>query len=68
MASYYLIMNQIDVDSEFYVWGSGQDLRRFDGNTWEYYNYTNSAVPSGAPYFLDTRSISIDPEDRVWVG
>ena len=68
MASYYLIMNQIDIDSEFYVWGSGQDLRRFDGNTWEYYNYTNSAVPSGAPYFLDTRSISIDPEDRVWVG
>ncbi len=68
MASYYLIMNQIDIDSEFYVWGSGQDLRRFDGNTWEYYNYSNSAVPSGAPYFLDTRSISIDPEDRVWVG
>ena len=68
MASYNLIMNQIDLDREFYVWGSGQDLRRFNGANWDYYDYTNSAVPSGAPYFLDTRSISIDNEDKAWVG
>lgn len=68
MANYNLIMNQIDTDREFYVWGCGQDIKRFNGNGWDYYNYQNSAVPSGAPYFLDTRCISIDPEDRVWVG
>jgi len=68
MANTYLIMNQIDTDHEFFVWGSGQDLRRFNGSGWDYYNYQNSAVPSGAPYFLDTRCISIDPEDKVWVG
>jgi hypothetical protein len=68
MANTYLIMNQIDTDHEFFVWGSGQDLRRFNGSGWDYYNYQNSAVPSGAPYFLDTRCISIDQEDKVWVG
>jgi hypothetical protein len=68
MASYGISINQIDTDSDFFVWASGQDLRRFDGTSWEYYNYQNSAVPSGAPYFLDTRSISIDPEDKVWCG
>jgi hypothetical protein len=68
MASYSLIMNQIALDSEFYVWGCGQDLRRFNGDSWEYYDYTNSAVPSGFPYFLDTRSIDIDNEDVLWCG
>ncbi len=68
MASYGLIMNQIALDSEFYVWGCGQDIRRFNGDSWEYYDYTNSAVPSGFPYFLDTRSIDIDNEDVLWCG
>ena len=68
MAGYNVIMNQIDLDHEFYVWGSGQDLRRFNGSGWDYYNYQNSAVPSGAPYFLDTRCISMSPDDKVWVG
>ena len=68
MASYGLIMNQIALDSEFYVWGCGQDIRRFDGESWEYYDHTNSAVPSGFPYFLDTRSIDIDNEDILWAG
>ena len=68
MASYGININQIDTDSDFFVWASGQDLRRFDGASWEYYNYQNSAVPSSAPYFLDTRSISIDPEDKIWTG
>lgn len=68
MARYGLIMNQIALDSEFYVWGSGQDIRRYNGTSWEYYDHTNSAVPSGSPYFLDTRSIDIDNEDILWAG
>ena len=68
MASYGISINQIDTDSDFFVWASGQDLRRFNGSSWEYYNYQNSAVPSSAPYFLDTRSISIDPYDKIWTG
>ena len=68
MASYGLIMNQIALDSEFYVWGSGQDIRRYNGTSWEYYDHTNSAVPSGFPYFLDTRSIDIDGDDVLWAG
>ena len=68
MPSYNIAVNQIDTDNEFFVWGCGQDLRRFNGSSWEYYDYTNSAVPSSSPYYLDTRSISIDPEDKVWCG
>jgi len=68
MASYGLIMNQIAIDSEFYVWGCGQDIRKFNGESWEYYDHNNSAVPSGFPYFLDTRSIDIDNEDILWAG
>jgi hypothetical protein len=63
-----LYINQIDLDQEFYVWASGQDVRRFNGSSWEYYNSTNSAVPQVSPYYLDTRCISIDPEDKAWVG
>lgn len=63
-----LYINQIDLDQEFYVWASGQDVRRFDGLNWEYYDSTNSAVPQVSPYYLDTRCISIDPEDKAWVG
>ena len=68
MPSSSLYINQIDLDQEFYVWASGQDVRRFNGSSWEYYNSTNSAVPQVSPYYLDTRSISIDPEDKAWVG
>jgi len=63
-----LNINQIAIDNEFYVWGSGQDIRRFNGSTWEYYNSTNSAVPTGSPYWLDTRCLSIDPEENLWCG
>jgi hypothetical protein len=63
-----IYINQIDLDQEFYVWASGQDVRRFDGSAWEYYDSTNSAVPQVSPYYLDTRSISIDPDDKAWVG
>ena len=55
-----IYINQIDLDSNFFVWATGQDLRKFNGTTWEYYDSLNSAVPSGSPYYLDTRSISID--------
>jgi hypothetical protein len=63
-----LYINQISLDQEFFVWASGQDLRKYNGTSWEYYNGSNSAVPQASPYYLDTRSISIDPEDKAWVG
>ena len=63
-----LYINQIDIDDQFYVWGSGQSLRRFNGSTWEYYDSTNSAVPQSGSYYLDTRSISIDNEEILWCG
>ena len=66
MPSYNIAVNQIDTDNEFFVWGTGQDLRRFNGTLWEYYDSSNSAVPSGSPYYLDTRSISIDSSGLAW--
>lgn len=63
-----LYINQIDLDKELFVWASGQDLRKFNGTSWDYYDSSNSAVPQASPYYLDTRSISIDTEDKAWVG
>ena len=63
-----IYINQIDLDSNFFVWATGQDLRKFNGTTWEYYDSSNSAVPSGSPYYLDTRSISIDDKGILWGG
>ena len=54
---------QISLDSQDKIWAVGQDLKMFDGTTWNYYNFQNSAVPSNFTYFLDTRSISITPDD-----
>lgn len=68
MPSTSVYINQIALDNEYYVWASGQDLRRFNGSSWEYYNSVNTAMPSASPYYLDTRTLSIDPEDNVWVG
>ena len=59
---------QISLDSKDRVWVVGQDLQMFDGESWYYYDYNNSAVPSNYPYFLDTRTISISSDDRVWCG
>ena len=39
-----------DIDSNDKIWAVGQDLRMFNGATWAYYNYQNSAVPSAAPF------------------
>ena len=58
----------LGLDSEDQIWVVGQDLRMFDGSQWSYYNYTNSAVPSAYPYYLDTRTISISPDNKKWVG
>lgn len=63
-----IYINQIDLDPNFFVWATGQDLRKFNGNSWEYYDSTNSSVPSGSPYYLDTRSISIDSSGLAWCG
>jgi hypothetical protein len=61
-------INQIDLDPNFFVWATGQDLRKFNGTSWEYYDSSNSSVPSGSPYYLDTRSISIDDSGLAWCG
>jgi len=63
-----LYINDISLDKELFVWASGQDLRKYNGTSWEYYNSLNSAVPQASPYYLDTRSISIDSENKAWVG
>ncbi len=63
-----IYINQIDLDSNFFVWATGQDVRKFNGTAWEYYDSSNSAVPSGSPYYLDTRSISIDNKGILWGG
>jgi len=68
MANSSLTILEIDLDSKDQVWAVGQDLRKFNGTSWDYYNYQNSAVPSVAPFYLDTRSISIGPGDLVWCG
>jgi photosystem II stability/assembly factor-like uncharacterized protein len=58
----------LGLDSEDQIWVVGQDLRMFDGSQWSYYNYTNSSVPSAYPYYLDTRTISISPDNKKWIG
>jgi hypothetical protein len=68
MPSYSVVINDISQDENFFVWGSGQDLRKFTGTSWEYYNFANSAVPNSFPYYLDTRCVDVDPEGNVWCG
>jgi len=70
MPSSSLYINNIVLDSQSYVWGSGQDIRKFNGSSWDYYNSSNSAVPpcNGGTAYLDTRSLSINPSGILWVG
>lgn len=68
MASTGAYINQAELDKYNIVWAAGRGLNRFDGNTSTYYTYLNSAVPSNGPYYLDTRSISIDEDSSKWVG
>lgn len=68
MPTTFLYINDAELDSFGDVWAVGRDLTKYDGTDWSYYNSLNSVVPSNVPYFLDTRSISIDNEDNKWVG
>ncbi len=68
MASTETYINQAELDKYNIVWAVGRGLNRFDGNSSTYYTYLNSAVPSNGPYYLDTRSISIDEDSNKWVG
>mgnify|MGYP003348460159 FL=1 len=61
-------INQAQLDGFNNVWTVGRDLSKFDGTFLTYYDYLNSAVPSNNPYYLDTRSISIDEDNTKWVG
>jgi len=68
MPTTFFYINTAALDSFGDVWCVGRDLTKYDGESWGYYNYQNSVVPSNSPYFLDTRSISIDNENSKWVG
>jgi hypothetical protein len=68
MASTGAYINQAELDKYNIVWAVGRGLNRFDGSSSTYYTYLNSAVPSNGPYYLDTRSISIDEDSSKWVG
>jgi len=68
MANSLLYINQGALDSSENVWCVGRDLTVYDGQSWTYFNYLNSIVPNNSPYFLDTRSISIDSDDTKWIG
>lgn len=68
MPTTFLYINDAKLDSFGDVWAVGRDLTKYDGSAWSYYDYQNSAVPSNAPYYLDTRSISIDNSNNKWVG
>jgi len=68
MPTTFFYINSAALDSFGDAWTVGRDLAKFDGESWSYYNYQNSVVPSNDPYFLDTRSISIDNENNKWVG
>jgi len=68
MANTLLFINQGSLDSAGNVWCAGRDLTVYNGQSWTYFDASNSSVPSNNPYYLDTRSISIDTDDLKWVG
>lgn len=68
MASTTGYINGTALDGFNNVWAVGRDLTKFDGSIWSYYDSTNSVVPGNIPYYLDTRSISIDEDSVKWVG
>jgi len=61
-------INQTALDNFNNVWTVGRDVSKLDGTVLTYYDYTNSAVPYNDPYYMDTRSISIDEDQTKWVG
>jgi len=68
MASTLINITDIAIDNSNDIWITGRDVHKFDGDTTILYNFQNSSVPSNAPYFLDTRTISIDPNGDKWIG
>ncbi len=68
MPTTFLYINDAKLDSFGDVWAVGRDLTKYDGTSWDYFDSSNSVVPSNTPYYLDTRSISIDSNDNKWVG
>jgi len=68
MANLGNIITDISIDRSNDIWITGADVVKYDGSVFNKYNFTNSAVPSNSPYYLDTRSISIDPIGNKWVG
>ena len=68
MPTTFLYINDAKLDSFGDVWAVGRDLTKYDGESWSYYDSSNSVVPTNLPYYLDTRSISIDNFDNKWVG
>lgn len=61
-------INQTALDSFNNVWIVGRDVSKLDGTVLTYYDYRNSAVPNSDPYYMDTRSISIDEDGTKWIG
>lgn len=68
MASTSIYINEAQLDSYGNVWCAGRDLMKYTGTQAAYLDSSNSAVPDNGPYYLDTRSISIDADDIKWVG
>lgn len=67
MATTTRYINQAQKDRYDNIWIVGRDLVKFDG-TFTYFDSNNSSLPGYPPYYLDTRSISIDPSDNKWIG
>ena len=68
MASTSLIITDITIDKSNDIWITGRDINKFEGSSYSLYNFQNSNIPSNSPYYLDTRSISIDSDGTKWVG
>jgi hypothetical protein len=68
MASTNLRITDIGIDRSNDIWITGRDINKYNGDSYNFYNFQNSKVPSNSPYYLDTRSISIDRDGVKWVG
>ena len=54
----------IIIDENQHIWvGLQNNLARFDGQTWTYYNQSNSGMPNGL-----VRSLVFDAEGNLWIG
>ncbi|KAB2880549.1 T9SS type A sorting domain-containing protein [bacterium] len=54
----------IDIDRKGNKWfGTDLGLSRFDGSTWQTYNFSNSGLPAN-----DIRAIALDRQDNLWLS